>query len=73
VPRILLVPVRELIEGLALQKPRRSIASIARIVANIAREQGWVVPSYAAVYDVVKGLDPALLVLAHEGSALSSI
>jgi putative transposase len=47
-PRVLLLPIRELIEGLALRKPRRSIAGIARIVANTAREQGWAVPSYAA-------------------------
>jgi putative transposase len=66
-PRILLAPVRELIEGLALRKPRRSIAGIARIVADTAREQGWAAPSYATVRAVVKGLDPALLVLAHEG------
>jgi putative transposase len=45
VPRVLLAPVRELIEGLALQKPRRSIAGIARIVADTARERGWAVPS----------------------------
>ena len=67
-PRILLTPVQELIEGLALQKPRRSIAGIWRIVADAAKERGWAMPSYAAVRAVVNGLDPALLVLAHEGS-----
>ena len=66
-PRILLPPVRELIEGLALRKPRRSIAGIIRIVADAARERGWAVPSYTVVRAVVNGLDPALLVLAHEG------
>jgi putative transposase len=67
-PRILLPPVRELIEGLALRKPRQSIAGIMRIVAGAARERGWAMPSYTAVRAVVNGLDPALLVLAHEGS-----
>src|SRR3954453_7430535 len=67
-PRILLPPVRDLIEGLALRKPRRSIAGIMRIVADAARERCWAVPSYTAVRAVVNGLDPALLVLAHEGS-----
>jgi putative transposase len=66
-PRVLLPPVRELIEGLALRKPRRSIAGIMRIVADAARERGWAVPSYTAVRAVVNGLDPALLVLAHQG------
>jgi putative transposase len=66
-PRVLLPPVRELIEGLALRKPRRSVAGIARIVADAARERGWAAPSYAAVRAVVKDLDPALLVLAHQG------
>src|SRR3954451_22173577 len=65
--RVLLSPVRELIEGLALRKPRRSVAGIARLAAEAAKERGWAVPSYAAVYATVKGLDPALLVLAHEG------
>ena len=38
-PRVLLPPLRELIEGLALQKPRRSIAGIARIVADTAESR----------------------------------
>lgn len=39
-----------------------------RKVTDVAQEQGWPMPSYAAVYDVVKGIDPAMTVLAHEGS-----
>jgi putative transposase len=65
--RVLLAPLQGLIEGLALQKPRRSIAGIRRIVADAVKQHGWAVPSYDAVRAVVKGLDPALLVLAHEG------
>ena len=66
--RVLLTPLQELIEGLALQKPRRSIAGIRRTVVEAAKEHGWAVPSYATVRAVVNGLDPALLVLAYQGS-----
>lgn len=34
----------------------------------MARAQGWPGPGYAAVYDVVQSLDPAMVALAHEGS-----
>ena len=58
-----------LIEGLALQKPKRSIAAIHRQVVQIAEEQGWPHPSYDLVYAIIKALDPRLLMFAHEGSA----
>ncbi len=58
-----------LIEGLALRKPKRSIAAIHRQVGQIAEEQGWPRPSYDQVYAIIKALDPRLLTLAHEGSA----
>src|SRR6266568_8993303 len=61
--------VQPLIEGLALQKPRRSIATIHRQVVQIAEEQSWPHPSYDQVYAIIKALDPRLLTLAHEGSA----
>jgi putative transposase len=35
-----------LIEGLALQKPKRSVAAIHRQVVQIAEKQGWPHPSY---------------------------
>src|SRR5690348_3319510 len=35
-----------LIEGLALQKPKCSIAAIHRKATQIAQEQGWPLPSY---------------------------
>ena len=57
-----------LIEGLALKRPTPSIAAIHRDVTAIARQHGWPVPSYATVHDVVRHLDPALVVLAHEGT-----
>ena len=57
-----------LIEGLALRRPPPTIATVHRQAAEVAREQGWPVPGYAAVYDVVRSIDPAMATLAHEGS-----
>src|SRR5215472_10684392 len=58
-----------LIEGLALQKPKRSIAALHRKAVQIAAQQGWPSPSYDQVYAIVKALDPRLQTLAHEGPA----
>ncbi|RYF02646.1 MAG: hypothetical protein EOO40_13075, partial [Deltaproteobacteria bacterium] len=57
-----------LIEGLALQKPRRSAAAIHRLARETAQQQGWPEPSYATVHSVVAALDPAMVVLALEGA-----
>ncbi len=61
-------PLVRLIEGLALRRPPPSVASIQRQVAGVAPAQGWPTPSYDCVYDIVRGLDPGLVVLAHEGT-----
>jgi putative transposase len=61
-------PLVHLIEGLALQKPKRSAAAIHRQVSKIAAEQGWKPPSYCRVYDITHHLDPALVTLAQEGA-----
>ncbi|MFF3437586.1 Mu transposase C-terminal domain-containing protein [Streptosporangium sp. NPDC002721] len=58
-----------LIEGLALRRPRPSIATVHRHSAEVAAQRGWPIPSYATVYDITHRLDPALSVLAHEGTA----
>ena len=58
-----------LVEGLALQTPRRSMAAIHRQVVTIAAEQGWKPPSYDRVRQIIKNLDPALVTLAHQGAA----
>jgi putative transposase len=60
--------LQHLIEGLALKKPRRSVASIHRQAAQIARQKGWECPTYRTVLNVVRKLDPRLVTLAHEGS-----
>lgn len=59
----------QLIEGLALRTPPRSIASIHRQIVDIAKEQGWPAPGYNRVYTIVKKLDPALVTMAHQGAA----
>lgn len=56
------------IEGLALERPRRSVAAIHRIVRDSMGRDGAWVPSYATVHAVVRAMDPALMVLAHEGA-----
>jgi putative transposase len=57
-----------LIEGLALRRPVPSIASVHRAVTALAAEQGWDVPSYSSVYAIIRGLDPGLRTLAHDGA-----
>jgi putative transposase len=56
------------IEGLALRKPSLSVATIHRQVVTLASQQGWPIPSYRSVCDIVKRLDPALVTLAHDGT-----
>jgi putative transposase len=57
-----------LIEGLALRRPRLSAATIHRQIHDVAGARGWPSPSYSTVYAIVAGLDPAMLMLAHEGT-----
>jgi putative transposase len=59
----------ELVEGLALRRPRPSVAFIHRQVLAVADREGWSAPSYSAVHGIVRGLDPGLLTLAHDGAA----
>jgi len=68
-PRTLEDTAIQLIEGLALQTPRRSMAAIHRQVTAIAKEQGWKPPSYDRVRHIIKKLDPALVTMAHQGAA----
>jgi len=57
----------EVIEGMALRKPRPSLASITRRAADIAATQGWNPVCYGTVRAIVASLDPAMLTLAHDG------
>lgn len=62
------VQLQQAIEGLALQKPRRTTATIQREAARIGREHGWTAPSYSTVKRILDQIDPAMLTLAHEGA-----
>lgn len=59
----------QLIEGMALHKPRLSVAVIHRRVSGPAKEQNWPTPSYGSVYAIVRGLDPGMVTLALDGHA----
>ena len=60
--------LQQVIEGLALTKPRLPAATIHRKVAETAKTLGQRPPSYKVVHAVIAKLEPALLTLAHEGS-----
>jgi len=57
------------IEGLALRRPRPSVATVWRQTSLAAGEHGWPAPSYSTVHSIVTALDPQLMTLAHEGPA----
>ncbi len=59
---------QQFIEGLALEKPRRTLAIIHREVVKLTKARGWKTPSYSTVERIVQQIDPALMTLAHEGS-----
>ena len=60
--------LRHLTEGLALRRPAPHLTWVHRRAVEVAKEQGWPVPSYSTVYAIARALDPALVVLAHEGA-----
>jgi putative transposase len=59
----------ELIEGMALRKPRPSVAAIHRNITALAAKHNWTPPSYSSVYGIVRRLDPAMVTLAQDGTA----
>lgn len=67
-PRRVPDALRQVIEGLALQRPRRPLATIQRLAADLACQQDWPVPSYRQVRAIVGRLDPASVMLAQDGS-----
>src|SRR3979411_2219166 len=60
--------LKEILEALALQKPPLSIAALHRQICKIAEQTGMNIPTYKAVYRVVRELPKDLLILAHEGT-----
>src|SRR5262245_33673407 len=65
--RRLSATLRELIEGLALQKPRLSVTSIHRKVVDASARLVEARPSYDVVYRIIRSLEPGLVTMAHEG------
>ena len=49
-----------LIEGVALQLPTLSVAAIHRRAVAVATERDWPVPSYSAVYGIIRRLHPGI-------------
>jgi len=66
--RAVSVKLKEVIEGLALQKPPLPISALYRQVRRLAQDLEEPAPSYSVVYDVVRKLPADLVTLAHEGS-----
>ena len=60
----------ETIEGLALEKPRVPISAIYRDLKEFAAKTGERLPSYPAVYRVVKAIPISLMTLAHSGGRM---
>lgn len=60
--------IKEMIEGLALQKPPLPIAALHRQVRRLAQQLGEEPPNYWTVYRIVRDLPADLLTLAHQGT-----
>jgi putative transposase len=63
--------LRRLVEGLALRPPAPSTAHMHRVVAEVAKNQGWPVSSYATVHAIVRSIDPAMRTLALHGESVT--
>ena len=59
----------QVIEGMALRKPRPSIAAMHRSMTALATQRQWTPPSYGSVYGIVRHLSPAMVTLAQDGPA----
>lgn len=57
----------QLVERLALTRPRPSVATLHRLAVTDARAKELPAPSYGTVRQIVEALDPALVTLALEG------
>lgn len=57
----------QVIEGLALQKPKRTVAAIHRQIVRYAQDNRLPIPSYAIVSKIINNISPDLISLAHDG------
>lgn len=62
------VKIKEVIDGLALQKPPLPIAALYRQVERLSRDLGDKTPSYGTVLNIVRQLPADLVTLAHQGT-----
>ena len=66
--RVVSAKLKEVIEGLALQKPPLPLAALFRQVQRLSKELGEKAPSYGTVFSIVRDLGADLVTLAHEGT-----
>ncbi|MGA2262051.1 MAG: Mu transposase C-terminal domain-containing protein [Acidobacteriota bacterium] len=64
--------VKEVIEGLALQKPPLPVTAVYRQVQRFTQELGEKAPCYRTVLNIVRKLPADLLTLAHDGTKVYS-
>lgn len=57
------------IEGLALRRPPPTLAFIHRRISAVAEDRGLRPPSYSTVRAIVRGIDPGMRTMAHEGDS----
>ncbi|HBD7140726.1 TPA: DDE-type integrase/transposase/recombinase [Legionella pneumophila] len=57
----------QVIEGLALKKPKRTVAAIHRQIVRHTKDNNLPIPSYAVVSKIINNLSPDLISLAHDG------
>ena len=55
------------VEGLALRRPPPTLAFIHRRISAVAADRGLRPPSYSTVRAIVRGIDPGMRTMAHEG------
>jgi putative transposase len=60
--------LQQFTEGLMLEKSHLSAAAVHREVVLVAARLGEPAPSYRTVHRVIRGLEPALVTLAHKGA-----
>lgn len=59
---------KQIIEGLALQKPPLPLAALYRQVLRFSKELEQKPPSYGTVFSIVRALGADLVMLAHDGT-----
>jgi putative transposase len=70
--RAISAKIREVVEGLALERPPLPIKAIHRKVCEFADLAGEAKPTYGVVYDLIRKLPQGLITLAHQGGKVYS-